>query len=56
MSLKGYLLSRAKLRKWEFHPLMKSSHSEVEKAEESMKQAIFEKVSARRFLIKLAYK
>lgn len=41
--LRDYLLSRAKARKWEFHPDMKSNQSEIEKAEDSMKQAIFEK-------------
>jgi GTPase Era involved in 16S rRNA processing len=43
LELRNYLLSRAKLRKWEFHPEVRNNHSEVEKAEEAMKQAIFEK-------------
>ena len=41
--LRSYLLSRTKLRQWDMHPEVKSTQSEVEKAEESMKQAIFEK-------------
>lgn len=42
-TLRDYLLSKAKLRKWQHHPELISQHSEVEKAEEAMKQAIFEK-------------
>ena len=41
--LKSFLLSKAKPRKWEYHPEMRSKHSEVEKAEEAMKQAVYEK-------------
>lgn len=41
--VRDYLISRAKPRKWKHHPEMKSQQSEVEKAEEAMKQAIFEK-------------
>lgn len=41
--LRQYLLSRAKPRLWTYHPEVKSTQSEVEKAEEAMKQAIFEK-------------
>lgn len=43
IDLRNYLLSRAKARNWEHHPAKVSNHSEVEKAEEAMKQAIFEK-------------
>ena len=42
-TLRNFLLSQAKPRKWQFHPEMRSQQSEVEKAEESMKQAIYEK-------------
>jgi len=42
-TLREYLLSRGKLRKWKHHPQMKSEMSEAEKAEEAMKQAIFER-------------
>eukprot|EP00347_Sterkiella_histriomuscorum_P018863 403343883 len=42
-TLREYLKSRAKLGKWEYHPELKSKQSEVEKVEEAMKQAIYEK-------------
>lgn len=42
-TLRDYLISKAKPRMWEVHPEVRSRDSEVEKAEESMKQAIFER-------------
>ncbi len=36
-ALRDYLLSKAKPRRWEHHPELKSKDSEVEKAEEAMK-------------------
>ena len=41
--LKSFLISKGKLRPWQFHPEMISEMSEVEKAEQAMKQAIYEK-------------
>ncbi|CDW81315.1 gtpase era [Stylonychia lemnae] len=41
--LRNYLMSKAKDKPWQYHPEQKSKQSEVDKVEESMKQAIFEK-------------
>jgi GTPase Era involved in 16S rRNA processing len=35
--LRSYLVSRAKPRPWNYHPEIKSTQSEVDKAEEAMK-------------------
>lgn len=42
-ALKEYITERSLLRPWRYHPAQVSTMSEVGKAEEAMKQAIFEK-------------
>ncbi len=42
-ALKAYLIERAEMREWQYHPMQVSTKSEVQKAVEALKQAIMEK-------------
>ena len=42
-SLKSFILDKAVMRPWRYHPAQKSTFSEVQRAQQIMKQALFER-------------